>query len=161
DLTEVTDAELVAMAESALGRRPEALLARIRAAQKPSGRTGPNVNSTTWGILALRQAGEKALPKAVRYLVRAQRGSGGWGWAPRGPTGPNQPRRSGRGASEPRPPWSTDPPRARVPRPPPEQGRRLRAHARTRLRHPVDRMGDPGVPGRTQAGPEGSLRLSP
>jgi energy-coupling factor transport system substrate-specific component len=84
DLTEVTDAELVAMAESALGKRPEALLARIRAAQKPSGRIGPNVNSTTWGILALRQAGEKALPKAVRYLVRAQRGSGGWGWSPGG-----------------------------------------------------------------------------
>jgi hypothetical protein len=84
DLTDLTDVELAAMAETVLGRRPEGLLARIRAAQKPSGRIGPGVNSTTWAILALRQAGEKAPRAAVRYLIRAQRRSGGWGWSPGG-----------------------------------------------------------------------------
>jgi energy-coupling factor transport system substrate-specific component len=84
DLSEVTDVELAAMAETLLGKRPDRLLARILAAEKPSGRIGPNVNSTTWGILALRQAGDKAPPKAVRYLLRAQRRSGGWGWLPGG-----------------------------------------------------------------------------
>jgi hypothetical protein len=83
-LTDVTAVELAAMAESVLGRRPEKLLARIRGAEKPSGRIGPGVNSTTWGILALRQAGERPPRAAIRYLVRAQRRPGGWGWAPGG-----------------------------------------------------------------------------
>jgi hypothetical protein len=84
DLIDLTDVELAAMAETVLGRRPDQLLARIRAAQKPSGRIGPGVNSTTWAILALRQAGEKAPRAGVRYLIRAQRRSGGWGWSPGG-----------------------------------------------------------------------------
>jgi Prenyltransferase and squalene oxidase repeat len=84
ELTEATDVELVAMAETVLGGKPSRLLARIRAAEKPTGRIGPNVNSTTWGILALRQAGEKPPRAAVRYLIRAQRRSGGWGWSPGG-----------------------------------------------------------------------------
>jgi energy-coupling factor transport system substrate-specific component len=83
-LTDLTDVELAAMAETVLGRRPEQLLARIRAAQKPSGRIGPSVNSTTWAILALHQAREKAPRAAIRYLIRAQRRSGGWGWSPGG-----------------------------------------------------------------------------
>ena len=83
-LTDLTDVELAAMAETVLGRRPEQLLARIRAAQKPSGRIGPSVNSTTWAILALRQAREKAPRSAIRYLIRAQRRHGGWGWSPGG-----------------------------------------------------------------------------
>ncbi|HEY6834948.1 MAG TPA: prenyltransferase/squalene oxidase repeat-containing protein [Gaiellaceae bacterium] len=84
DLTELTDVELAAMAESVLGKPPDRLLARIRAARKPSGRIGPNVNSTMWGILALRQAGEKAPRGSIRYLLRAQGRSGGWGWSPGG-----------------------------------------------------------------------------
>ena len=84
ELTELTDVELAAMAETVLGKRPDQLLARIRAAQKPTGRIGPSVNSTTWAILALRQAGEKPPRAAVRYLIRAQRRSGGWGWSPGG-----------------------------------------------------------------------------
>jgi Prenyltransferase and squalene oxidase repeat len=83
-LSDATDIELVAMAESTLGRRPDPLLARIRGLERPNGRIGPTVNSTTWGILALRQAGERAPRAAVRYLVRAQRRSGGWGWSPGG-----------------------------------------------------------------------------
>jgi hypothetical protein len=84
NLEDLTDVELAAMAETVLGKRPDALLARIGAAQKPSGRIGPSVNSTTWAILALRQAREKVPRTAVRYLLRAQRRSGGWGWAPGG-----------------------------------------------------------------------------
>jgi hypothetical protein len=79
-LTEVTDVELVALAESALGRRPVRLLARIRAAQRPSGRIGPSVNSTIWGILALRQASERAPRPTVRFVLRRQARNGGWAW---------------------------------------------------------------------------------
>ena len=79
-LPEITDVELVATAESALGRRPEALLARIRRAQRADGRMGPNVNSTVWGILALRQAGERAPRVAVRFVLRQQARNGGWAW---------------------------------------------------------------------------------
>jgi energy-coupling factor transport system substrate-specific component len=79
-LTETTDVELVATAEAALGRRPAALLARIRAAERGDGRIGPYVNSTVWGIVALRQARQPAPRAAVRYLLRRQSRSGGWSW---------------------------------------------------------------------------------
>ena len=79
-LAEPTDVELVSLAESALGARPMKLLARIRSAQRADGRIGPNVNSTIWGILALRQARKPAPREAVRFLLRQQRGSGGWSW---------------------------------------------------------------------------------
>jgi Prenyltransferase and squalene oxidase repeat len=79
-LKEATDVELVALAESAVGRRPVRLLARIRAAQRPNGRIGPSVNSTIWGILALRQARERAPWAAVRFVLRRQARNGGWAW---------------------------------------------------------------------------------
>jgi hypothetical protein len=80
ELSETTDVELVALAESALGRRPARLLARIRAAQRPNGRIGPSVNSTIWGILALRQARVRAPRAAVRFVLRRQARNGGWAW---------------------------------------------------------------------------------
>ncbi len=83
-LPEITDAELVAVAEGALGRRPAALLDRIRKAQRPDGRIGSNVNSTIWGILALRQSGERAPRPALRFLLRQQARTGGWAWYLRG-----------------------------------------------------------------------------
>ena len=83
-LADATDVELVVMAEITLGRRPERLLARIRGFERPGGAIGPAVDSTIWGILALRQAGEKAPGGAIRYLRRQQRSSGGWGWFPGG-----------------------------------------------------------------------------
>jgi Prenyltransferase and squalene oxidase repeat len=79
-LTQMTDVELVALAERALGGRPAKLLARIRSAQQPNGRIGPNVNSTIWGILALRQSREAAPRAAVRFVLRQQARSGGWSW---------------------------------------------------------------------------------
>jgi hypothetical protein len=79
-LTETTDVELVALAESALGRKPARLLARIQAAKRPDGRIGPSVNSTIWGILALRQARQRAPRAAIRFVLRRQARSGGWAW---------------------------------------------------------------------------------
>jgi len=38
------------------------------------------VNSTIWGILALRQAGQPAPRGAVRFVLRQQARSGGWAW---------------------------------------------------------------------------------
>lgn len=72
---EPTDVALVAMARSAAGDRPDALLARLRA--HPPGKL---LNATIWTILALRQAGEPAPPALVRSLRAAQRSSGGWSW---------------------------------------------------------------------------------
>ena len=80
ELIEATDVELVALAQSALGHRPDRLLARIRHFQRSSGAIGPTVNSTMWGILALRQAGEPAPRAAVRFVLRRQNRSGGWAW---------------------------------------------------------------------------------
>lgn len=80
ELTETTDVELVALAESALGHKPDRLLARIRRAQRANGAIGPTVNSTMWGILALRQAGQPAPRGAVRFVLRRQARSGGWSW---------------------------------------------------------------------------------
>lgn len=83
-LPRTTDAELVSMAESALGETSDFLLARIRLDQQPSGRIGAGLNSTIWGILAFRQAKQPAPRGAVRYLIRHQARSGGWAWNPGG-----------------------------------------------------------------------------
>lgn len=80
ELAAATDVELVAMAESAMGRRPERLLGRIEGLQRNYGRIGPTVNSTIWGVLALRQAGEPAPRASVRFILRRQGRSGGWSW---------------------------------------------------------------------------------
>jgi hypothetical protein len=80
ELTNATDVELVAMAESSLGHRPSALLGRIRRFERRSGAIGPTVNSTIWGVLALRQAGERVPRPAVGYLLGKQSRSGGWPW---------------------------------------------------------------------------------
>jgi hypothetical protein len=74
EVTQPTSIALVALAESALGREPSALLGRL-----PEGpRT---VNEATWHILALRQA-RRVVPKLlVTYLLRSQSRGGGFGWA--------------------------------------------------------------------------------
>ncbi len=72
---EPTEVALVALARSAAGERPTALLPRLRAH-----RPGKLLNATIWIILALRQAGEPAPPPLVRSLLAAQRRSGGWSW---------------------------------------------------------------------------------
>jgi hypothetical protein len=84
ELSGATDVELAAMAESALGGNPSTLLTRIVRAKKASGAIGANVNSTIWGILALRQAHRPAPRTSVRYVLRHESRSGGWSWYPGG-----------------------------------------------------------------------------
>lgn len=81
ELESATGVELALMAELALGVSPEGLVARLRAFQRPSGAIGPAVNSTIWGVLALRQAGLPVPAASVRYLLTQQARSGGWSWA--------------------------------------------------------------------------------
>lgn len=79
-LRSATDVELVLLAQAALGRRSEVLLERLRAEIQSNGRIGPAVNSTIWGVLALRALREPAPAATVRYLLSRQRPSGGWSW---------------------------------------------------------------------------------
>jgi len=79
-----TELELETMAEAVTGGASPGLLAALRSLQRPSGAIGPTVNSTIWGVLALRQAGEAAPAPAVRFLRRSQARSGGFAWYPHG-----------------------------------------------------------------------------
>jgi hypothetical protein len=83
DLATTTDVELAVAAEAASGGASPGLLARVHAAERASGAIGPLLNSTIWGVLALRQAGEPVPRRTARYLVAHQGRSGGFGWATR------------------------------------------------------------------------------
>jgi squalene-hopene cyclase-like protein/prenyltransferase/squalene oxidase-like repeat protein len=78
-----TDLELRILALDALGRRSAALgLAdRLEDLRRSTGAIGPGVNSTIWGIIALRTVGRPSGSAAVGYLLRQQRPNGGWSWA--------------------------------------------------------------------------------
>jgi Squalene-hopene cyclase C-terminal domain/Prenyltransferase and squalene oxidase repeat len=78
-----TDLALRILALDALGSDTSAEVARLEALRRPDGRIGSLVNSTIWGVLALRGAERPAKP-SVRYLLRAQHRTGGWAWYPRG-----------------------------------------------------------------------------
>jgi hypothetical protein len=77
------DIALRILALDALGRDTGALVSRLEGMRGPGGRIGTLVNSTIWGVIALRTTGRPA-GTSVRYLLRAQRKSGGWSWHPRG-----------------------------------------------------------------------------
>jgi len=77
------DLALRILALRALGSDTDELVARLERLRRPNGRIGPLVNSTIWGVLALRSAGRPA-GTSIRYLLRAQARSGGWSWYPRG-----------------------------------------------------------------------------
>jgi hypothetical protein len=79
-VSDTTDLALRVLALRALGESPEPFLERLGRQRRRDGRIGALVNSTTWAVLALPR-GERA---AVRYLLRQQRRSGGWSWAPNG-----------------------------------------------------------------------------
>lgn len=70
-----TDVALLALARTALGDHPDALLAHLRTV-KP----GALVNVEIWAILALRGAGEPAPSRLLRDVLAAQARSGGWSW---------------------------------------------------------------------------------
>jgi Prenyltransferase and squalene oxidase repeat len=77
---DTTDLALRVLALRALGESPAPLLDRLQRQRRRDGRVGALVNSTIWSVLALPR-GERP---AVRYLLRQQRRSGGWSWAPNG-----------------------------------------------------------------------------
>ena len=80
----VADLALRVMALDAHGTAAAALTERLEASRRRDGRIGPLVNSTAWGVLALRSVGRPADARTIRYLLRAQHRSGGWSWHPRG-----------------------------------------------------------------------------
>lgn len=77
------DVALRVLALDALDRGTDALAARLERMRGPGGRIGTLVNSTIWGVIALRATGRPA-GTSIRYILRAQRKSGGWSWHPRG-----------------------------------------------------------------------------
>lgn len=77
------DLALRILALDALGRDTSAEVARLEGLRRPDGRIGSLVNSTIWGVLALRATNRPA-KSSVTYLLRAQHRSGGWAWYPRG-----------------------------------------------------------------------------
>jgi uncharacterized protein YfaS (alpha-2-macroglobulin family) len=77
------DVALRILAVDALGRDTGALVARLESMRGPRGRIGTLVNSTIWGVIALRATGRPA-GTSLQYLLRAQRRSGGWSWHSRG-----------------------------------------------------------------------------
>ena len=80
-VADATDLQLVLLALAATGTPPANLVARVRALERPSGALGPTLNSTIWGALALRQAGEPVSARTRTYILRAQTRTGGWSWA--------------------------------------------------------------------------------
>lgn len=77
-----TDLELRILALRALGRDVTSLADELERLLQSDGRIGPFVNSTIWGIIALRAAGRPAGENVVGYLLRVQKRSGGWSWHP-------------------------------------------------------------------------------
>lgn len=75
-----TDLELRIMALAALGRDVGGLADQLEGLRRPSGAIGPALNSTAWGIVALRAAGRTPAAATVRYLLAGQAKSGGWAW---------------------------------------------------------------------------------
>lgn len=80
ELEAATDVELALAAEAAAGQPSEALLARVRALRRPTGAIGPTLNSTYWGVIALRQAGAAVPVETAAYILARQARSGGWPW---------------------------------------------------------------------------------
>jgi hypothetical protein len=79
-----TDLSLRILALDSLGADVSQLADRLAQERRMDGRIGPLVNSTAWGVIALRAAGRPAPVASVRYLLRRQHRSGGWSWSPRG-----------------------------------------------------------------------------
>jgi iron complex transport system substrate-binding protein len=76
-----TELELATMAEAVTGGASPALLASLQALDRPSGAIGPTVNSTIWGMLALRQAGRPVDAATLRFVEKTQARNGGFAWA--------------------------------------------------------------------------------
>jgi prenyltransferase beta subunit len=77
---QATDLELRLLAEEALGRDSSGLADAIERLRGTGGRIGPALNSTYWGVIALAAAGRGSGSATLRFILRAQRASGGWSW---------------------------------------------------------------------------------
>jgi hypothetical protein len=75
-----TELELVVMAEAVTGGASDRALASLQAVQHANGTIGEALNSTYWGVLALRQAGRAVAPATTRAIAAAQLRSGGFPW---------------------------------------------------------------------------------
>ena len=74
ELQQPTELALAALAEAALGRDPQSLVARFPA--RPAA-----VNAAVWELLALRQSGRPAPRALVAYVRGSQARNGGFPWA--------------------------------------------------------------------------------
>jgi hypothetical protein len=155
-VTTANELALRILALDALGEDVREPADRLAAMRRPDGRIGPLVNSTIWGVIALRATGRAAPAASVRYLLRRQHASGGWSWAPGGAPDSNdtaaaiQALRAANRRS----------PGDRVPPPAAEPGRGVRPRPASTLRRSVDRMGDPGVRSRGRPAAGEGLSLS-
>jgi hypothetical protein len=77
---EATELELVVMAESVTGGASDAALGSLRGLVHPNGTIGDALNSTYWGVLALRQANQAVPGSVVSAMRRAQTSAGGFPW---------------------------------------------------------------------------------
>jgi hypothetical protein len=77
------DLALRILALDVLGNDSSTQVAQLEALRRPDGRIGALVNSTIWGVIALR-ATDRPAKASVTYLLHAQHRSGGWAWYPRG-----------------------------------------------------------------------------
>ena len=78
-----TDLALRILALDALGKDVERLADELERLREPKGRIGPFVNSTIWGVIALRAADRPVHRSTIRYVILQQQRSGGWSWHPR------------------------------------------------------------------------------
>lgn len=87
--TDVTALELHVLASAAIGLDTSRLGAQLQREVRRAGRIGPRLNSTIWGILALRAARLPVPKKVVRYVRRSQHANGGFSWIAGGPPDTN------------------------------------------------------------------------
>jgi hypothetical protein len=75
-----SELELVVMAEAVTGGASDGALASLQALVHANGTIGEALNSTYWGVLALRQAGQQVPAAAVSAMLHGQAVSGGFSW---------------------------------------------------------------------------------
>ncbi len=80
---QATDLELTLLAQTALGQDVAKIAGEIEQLRRADGRIGPALNSTYWGVIALKAAGRNPVKATARYILRAQRENGGWSWSSR------------------------------------------------------------------------------
>lgn len=90
----LTDFERVVLAITASGEDPKNfngvnVLKRVRQELRQDGSIGGMVNSTCWGVFALKSSGEKISSKTLKFLKDSQNSDGGWGWSPGGQSDTN------------------------------------------------------------------------